>query len=67
MVGNVDVGRELKHGGATSVSEVYAVELEVGIVSQESNMLKTWLKRSIFVLLLVCFYGRIDSLKTTCC
>jgi hypothetical protein len=41
MVGNVDVGRELKHGGATSVSEVYAVELEVGIVSQESNMLKT--------------------------
>jgi hypothetical protein len=35
------MGSELKHGGAAGVSEISAGEREVGIVSQESNMLMT--------------------------
>jgi hypothetical protein len=35
-------GRELKHGGSSSVSSVSAGELKTGIVSHESNMLMTW-------------------------
>lgn len=66
MVWSVDVGRELKHGGSASVLKVFIVELEAGIVSHESKMLMTWLGRSIFLLLLFCLYGNINSLKVIC-
>jgi len=62
----MDVGRELKHGGSSSVSSVSAGELKTGIVSHESNMLMTWSGGFVCLLLPGCLYGKIDSLKTTC-
>jgi hypothetical protein len=35
------MGSELLHGGVDGVSEISAGEREAGIVSQESNMLRT--------------------------
>ena len=61
----MDGGRELKHGGSSSVSSVSAGELKTGIVSHESNMVMTWSEGFVWVLLPGCLYGKIDSLKTT--